>query len=79
MDAAVKLPIPDEQWPVFSALLDEVMERPQDEWAEWLSRLPAQHAELKPWLTKVLKESADLSTRQLLGSPALPADSLPSD
>jgi hypothetical protein len=52
--AMIRMPIPTEQWPVFSALLDEVMERPQSEWAAWLSRLPPEHEALKPWLAKVL-------------------------
>jgi serine/threonine-protein kinase len=53
-----KLPCPPELWPVFSALLDQAIDIPETARALWLESLDAAHADLRPWLVKVLKDAA---------------------
>src|SRR5260370_19079539 len=49
-----KLPCPPELWPTFSALLDEALDIPETGRNRWLAALGAEHAEVRPWLVKVL-------------------------
>jgi serine/threonine-protein kinase len=49
-----KLPCPSELWPAFSALLDEALDIPETGRSQWLASLGAEHAEVRPWLVKVL-------------------------
>jgi serine/threonine protein kinase len=49
-----KLPCPSELWPAFSALLDEALDMPETGRSQWLASLGAEHAEVRPWLVKVL-------------------------
>jgi len=52
------LPCPPELWPAFSSLLDEALEIPIAERSQWLASLGAEHAEVRPWLHKVLGTGA---------------------
>jgi hypothetical protein len=52
-----KLPCPPELWPAFSALLDEALDIPETGRSRWLASLGAEHAEVRPWLVKVLATS----------------------
>lgn len=70
------LPCPPALWPRFSALLDEALDLPEAERADWLARLPAAQAELRPWLAAVLLKPAAVSTREYLERPALPAQAI---
>ncbi len=45
---------PPELWPEFSRLLDEALALPETERAAWLARARTQHAQLAPWLERVL-------------------------
>jgi len=56
-----KLPCPPELWPSFSALLDEALEIPESARIQWLSLLGTEHADVRPWLVKVL--AGDTGTR----------------
>jgi serine/threonine-protein kinase len=49
-----KLLCPPELWPAFSTLLDEALELSEGERPRWLASLGAEHAAVRPWLTKVL-------------------------
>jgi serine/threonine-protein kinase len=49
-----KLPCPPELWSAFSALLDEALDIPEAGRMRWLASLGAEHAEVQPWLVKVL-------------------------
>jgi serine/threonine protein kinase len=53
-----KLPCPPELWPAFSALLDEALEIPESGRNQWLASLGAEHANVRPWLIKVLATDA---------------------
>jgi serine/threonine-protein kinase len=53
-----KLPCPPELWPAFSALLDEALDIPETGRSQWLASLGAEHAEVRPWLVKVLATGA---------------------
>ena len=57
-----KLPCPPELWPAFSALLDEALDIPEAGRNHWLASLGAEHAEVRPWLMKVL--ATDAATRE---------------
>jgi serine/threonine-protein kinase len=57
-----KLPCPPELWPAFSALLDEALDIPEAGRNHWLASLGAEHAEVRPWLIKVL--ATDAATRE---------------
>jgi serine/threonine protein kinase len=57
-----KLPCPPELWPAFSALLDEALDMPETGRNRWLASLGAEHAEVRPWLIKVL--ATDAATRE---------------
>ena len=57
-----KLPCPPELWPAFSALLDEALDVPEAGRNHWLASLGAEHAEVRPWLMKVL--ATDAATRE---------------
>lgn len=52
------LPCPPELWPAFSALLDQALEIPAADRSQWLASLGAEHAEIRPWLLKVLGTGA---------------------
>jgi serine/threonine-protein kinase len=52
-----KLPCPPELWPAFSALLDEALDIPETGRSRWLASLGTEHAEVRPWLVKVLATS----------------------
>jgi hypothetical protein len=52
------LPCPPELWPAFSALLDEALDIPETSRAQWLASLGTEHAEVRPWLIKVLATGA---------------------
>jgi len=49
-----KLPCPPELWPAFSVLLDEALDIPEAGRSQWLASLGPEHAEVRPWLVKVL-------------------------
>lgn len=67
------LPCPQHLWPAFSALLDTALELDVPQRADWLRALPPQHAELKPWLTRVLQAEGLIATQDYLQGPTLPA------
>jgi tetratricopeptide (TPR) repeat protein len=52
------LPCPPELWPAFSALLDQALDIPETSRLQWLASLGAEHAEVRPWLVKVLATGA---------------------
>ena len=54
----LSLPCPPAQWTRFSALLDAVMDLPEDARAAWLDTLAGEDAALKPWLARVLGSQA---------------------
>lgn len=67
---------PPELWPEFSRLLDEALDLPQAERAAWLARTHSTHAELAPWLERVLSRreiAADYLSRPHLNMAA-PSD-----
>jgi serine/threonine-protein kinase len=53
-----KLPCPPELWPAFSLLLDEALDIPEAGRSQWLASLGPEHAEVRPWLVKVLATGA---------------------
>jgi serine/threonine-protein kinase len=53
-----KLPCPPELWPAFSALLDEALDIPEAGRGRWLASLGAEHAQVRPWLVRVLTTGA---------------------
>jgi serine/threonine-protein kinase len=61
--AMAALPCPVELWPAFSALLDEALDIPVADRQLWLASLDATHAEVRPWLSKVL--AGDAATRHV--------------
>jgi hypothetical protein len=71
---AVTLPCPAEHWPLFSTLLDEALALPDTAYEAWLTGLEGDHATLRPWLAKVLAESATPATGGFLDKPAMLAD-----
>jgi tetratricopeptide (TPR) repeat protein len=52
------LPCPPELWPAFSALLDQALDIPEASRVQWLASLSAEHADVRPWLVKVLATGA---------------------
>jgi tetratricopeptide (TPR) repeat protein len=56
-----KLPCPDELWPAFSELLDEVLDLPLSRRAAWLAALGPEHAEVVPWLSKVMAADGNVT------------------
>jgi len=58
-----KLPCPPELWPAFSALLDEALDLPESGRIQWLAALGVEHAQVRPWLVKVL--ATGVSTREV--------------
>ncbi len=71
---AVTLPCPAEHWPLFSSLLDEALALPNSGYEAWLDALEGDRATLRPWLARVLAESAAPATGGFLDTPALLAD-----
>lgn len=69
---------PTELWPEFSRLLDAALELPQAERADWLDRLPAEHAQVLPWLRRILVGSAQV-TKDFLEAPQLHLVTLPDE
>jgi eukaryotic-like serine/threonine-protein kinase len=63
-----KLPCPPELWPAFSALLDEALDIPETGRSRWLASLGAEHAEVRPWLVKVLATSTATRETGLLNA-----------
>jgi serine/threonine protein kinase len=63
-----KLPCPPELWPAFSALLDEALDIPETGRSRWLASLGAEHAEVRPWLVKVLATGAATRETGLLNA-----------
>jgi len=62
---------PAELWPAFSRLLDEVLDLPESERAAWLDRLPAEHDDVRPWLTRLLVGERKIPDH-FLEAPQLP-------
>ncbi|QBB69388.1 serine/threonine protein kinase [Pseudolysobacter antarcticus] len=69
---------PSELWPEFSRLLDIALELPQLERANWLDRLPAEHAQVLPWLRRILLGSAPMK-EDFLDAPQLPQAMIPEE
>src|SRR5258708_16172055 len=63
-----KLPCPPELWPAFSALLDDALDIPETGRSQWLASLGAEHAEVPPWLVKVLATGAATRATGLLNA-----------
>ncbi|MBA4286575.1 MAG: hypothetical protein C0434_13700 [Xanthomonadaceae bacterium] len=59
------LPCPPALWPRFSALLDTALELDGPAREAWLASLPADDAELKPWLAAVLRADGPLTPAAL--------------
>ena len=55
-----KLPCPAELWLTFSSLLDEALDVAEADRVQWLSSLGAEHADVRPWLMKVLATSTEI-------------------
>lgn len=62
------LPCPPELWPAFSALLDEALDIPEVGRVQWLASLGAEHAQIRPWLVKVLATGAATRETGLMNS-----------
>jgi eukaryotic-like serine/threonine-protein kinase len=63
-----KLPCPPELWPAFSVLLDEALDIPEAGRSPWLAALGPEHAEVRPWLVKVLATGAATPKTGLMNS-----------
>src|SRR5579859_2186805 len=61
-----KLPCPPELWAAFSALLDEALDIPETGRNDWLASLGAEHADVRPWLAKVLATGAAMRETGLM-------------
>jgi serine/threonine-protein kinase len=53
-----KLPCPPELWQAFSSLLDQALDLPAGDRSLWLAGLGTEHADVQPWLAKVLTRSS---------------------
>ena len=53
----MKLPCPPDQWPRFSARLDELLALPDAERSAWLAALPAADADLRDGLAEVVRHA----------------------
>jgi serine/threonine protein kinase/tetratricopeptide (TPR) repeat protein len=53
-----KLPCPPELWQAFSSLLDQALDLPVGDRPHWLKALGEEHADVRPWLERVLTRSA---------------------
>ena len=70
----MKLPCPPDQWPRFSARLDELMALPETDRAAWLAALSDADADLRPGLAAVLACLPESGGGFLSGpAPVLPA------
>ena len=67
----MKLPCPPDQWPRFSARLDEMLALPEAARAGWLAALPAADADLREGLAAVLAGLPGASGGFLSGVPPL--------
>jgi serine/threonine-protein kinase len=68
----MKLPCPPDQWPRFSARLDELLALPDAERSAWLAALPAADADLRDGLSEVLRSLPGAGEGFLDGVPPLP-------
>jgi serine/threonine protein kinase len=66
-----KLPCPPELWLAFSSLLDEALDIPETGRIQWLASLGAEHADVRPWLIKVLATGTATRETGLLNAPMI--------
>ncbi|MCE4555718.1 serine/threonine-protein kinase [Pelomonas cellulosilytica] len=74
----MKLPCPPDQWPRFSARLDQLLALPEAERAGWLAALPEADADLRDGLAAVLDGLPGAGGAFLDGPPTLPPVTAPS-
>jgi hypothetical protein len=65
-----KLPCPPELWPAFSALLDEALDLDESARTLWLASLGTEHAEVIPWIAKVIGGTAATIAPDFMTVPA---------
>jgi len=68
-----ELPCPPHMWPRFSCLLDELLDLPEPDRADWLERLGADDTPVKPWLERVLaSNTGPKATADFMQPPRAP-------
>ena len=69
-----------EVWTTLARLLDEALDLPTSERAQWLDRIPAEHETLKPRLRQLLEHALTLDRSDFLeGLPSLDGLAAPAD